>query len=243
LLQAVAEQFQSNLCGAPDPQPALVQEARRLIGQDAGTGKAADAAPPPALSPGEELAQRAIEQAKAEGTATRSALGAATLPQASEPAAPLVPFKVPNPPPSADAKQPGTVAKAGTDPRAAATPKAGSSSGDRVHVVYAGAAATAAAAKVKALPEAKAQPETAAAPAPNQKCRVWTASYGGQKSLIIRSVSDQVVNFTVLDVNATSEAREVQAFIAAYAKNGEIAGRYANQAQALDRAFELCPEG
>ncbi|MGL1297140.1 hypothetical protein ACSTKD_00195, partial [Vibrio parahaemolyticus] len=34
-----------------------------------------------------------------------------------------------------------------------------------------------------------------------QKCRVWTASYGGQKALIIRSVIDRVVNFTVLDVN------------------------------------------
>jgi hypothetical protein len=52
-----------------------------------------------------------------------------------------------------------------------------------------------------------------------------------------------VVNFTVLDVNVGSETREAEAFIAAYAKNGRIAGEYANQAQALDKAFELCPEG
>jgi hypothetical protein len=250
MLQAVAEQFQSSLCGAADPQPALVQEARRLIGRDAGTGKAADAAlpAPPALSPGEELAQRAMEQAKAEGTATRSA---ASLPQASEPAAQPVPFKVPNPPPAADAKQPGALAKAGADPKTAATPKAGSVPGDRVRAVYAGAAATAAAARVRALPETRAQPETrmqletaAVPPAASQKCRVWTASYGGQKSLIIRSVIDQVINFTVLDVNTASESREVEAFIGAYAKNGQIMdGRYANQAEALDRAFEFCPEG
>ena len=100
------------------------------------------------------------------------------------------------------------------------------------------ASAAAAAAKAKS-PVA----ETATPPAANQKCRVWTASYGGQKAMIIRSVIDQVVNFTVLDVNDGSEVREAQAFISAYAKNGKIAGEYPTQAQALDKAFELCPEG
>jgi hypothetical protein len=85
--------------------------------------------------------------------------------------------------------------------------------------------------------------DAATAPASGQKCRVWTASYGGQKAIIIRSVADQVVNFTVLDVNEGSEGREAQAFISAYAKNGKIAGEYPTQAQALDKAFELCPEG
>ena len=76
-----------------------------------------------------------------------------------------------------------------------------------------------------------------------QKCRVWTASYGGQKALIIRSVIDKVVNYTVLDVNEGAEKREADAFISAYAKDGAIAGEYGNQSQALDKAFELCPEG
>jgi hypothetical protein len=138
------------------------------------------------------------------------------------------------------------------------TPQGGSS-GERMRPIYAGAAAAAKAKAVpdtkalaeptalpttKALPEPTAQPQTAAAPsATHQKCRVWTASYGGQKSIIIRSVTDQVVNFTVLDVNAGAETREAEAFIAAYAKNGRVTGEYANQAQALDKAFELCPEG
>jgi hypothetical protein len=52
-----------------------------------------------------------------------------------------------------------------------------------------------------------------------------------------------VVNFTVLDVNEGSEVREAEAFISAYAKNGKVAGEYPTQAQALDKAFELCPEG
>jgi hypothetical protein len=121
--------------------------------------------------------------------------------------------------------------------KAASAPKAGAgdnSGGTRV--ALAGTAATAA-------PKTKTLPDTAVPPAANQKCRVWTASYGGQKSIIIRSVADQVVNFTVLDVNSGQETREAEAFIAAYAKNGKIAGEYANQAQALDKAFELCPEG
>ncbi|MDX2201730.1 MAG: glucosaminidase domain-containing protein [Hyphomicrobiaceae bacterium] len=84
---------------------------------------------------------------------------------------------------------------------------------------------------------------TAAVVPPGQKCRVWTASYGGQKALIIRSVIDRVVNFTVLDVNEGAEKREADAFIAAYAKNGTVAGEFASQTNALDKAFELCPEG
>jgi len=35
-------------------------------------------------------------------------------------------------------------------------------------------------------------------PAAGQKCRVWTASYGGQKAMIIRSLVDKVVNYTVM---------------------------------------------
>jgi hypothetical protein len=85
--------------------------------------------------------------------------------------------------------------------------------------------------------------EVAPAAAAGQKCRVWTASYGGQKALIIRSIVDKVVNYTVLDVNEGAEKREADAFIAAYAKEGAIAGEYPSQAQALDKAFELCPEG
>ncbi len=89
-----------------------------------------------------------------------------------------------------------------------------------------------------------AKPLVEAAPPPaGQKCRVWTASYGGQKSLIFRSVIDKVVNYTVLDVNEGAEKREADAYIAAYAKGGEQVGEYANPSQALDKAFELCPDG
>ena len=83
----------------------------------------------------------------------------------------------------------------------------------------------------------------APAPAVAQKCRVWTASYGGQRSVIVKSIIDSVANFTVLDVNEGQESREAEAFISAYAKGGSVAGEFANQNKALEKAFELCPEG
>ena len=61
--------------------------------------------------------------------------------------------------------------------------------------------------------------------------------------MIVRSIIDGVINFTVLDVNDGQETREAEAFIAAYAKGGSIAGEFPAQGAALDKAFELCPEG
>lgn len=104
----------------------------------------------------------------------------------------------------------------------------GASPGDRASAVKTVSAATGAA--------------SAAAPAASN-CRVWTASYGGQKAIIIKSVSDDFVNYTVLDVNEGAEKRETDAYIAAYAKGGQAVGEFSNQTSALDRAFELCPEG
>ena len=75
------------------------------------------------------------------------------------------------------------------------------------------------------------------------KCRVWQASYGGQKAIIIRSKSEGFVNYTVLDVNEGAEKREAEAYIQAYAKGGESLAEFSTQILALDKAFDLCPEG
>jgi hypothetical protein len=265
MIQQIEDHFQSTLCRAPDPRPELVREARALVlggaskvaeaskaDQHAGTaGKVAEKTPPSVRPSGEELAKRAIAQAKEDGTDKRSSLG---VKPASEPDTPTasVPYKVAGAPPSG-ADQAGSV-KATTPPLAdtkidakadtKSSPLAGKSSADKAadkstgsRVALAGAGTAGIGAKAK-IPT-----DTALPPSANQRCRVWTASYGGQKALIIRSVSDQVVNFTVLDVNDGSETREAEAFIAAYAKNGKIAGEFASQSQALDKAFELCPEG
>ena len=83
------------------------------------------------------------------------------------------------------------------------------------------------------------QPSSAVA----SKCRVWQASYGGQRAIIIRSKSDGYINYTVLDVNEGTEKREAEAYIQAYARGGEPVGEFSTQNLALDKAFDLCPEG
>ncbi len=75
------------------------------------------------------------------------------------------------------------------------------------------------------------------------KCKVFTASYGGQKAVIIKANGDGQTNYTVLDVTDTNEKREVDAYIAAYAKGGEKLASFPSQNKALLKAFELCPEG
>lgn len=74
-------------------------------------------------------------------------------------------------------------------------------------------------------------------------CKVWTASYGGQHAFIIKAKADDTVNYTVLDVHKGSEKRELDAYIAAYAKGGEKVGEFSSQTKALSKAFELCPVG
>jgi hypothetical protein len=81
------------------------------------------------------------------------------------------------------------------------------------------------------------------ASANSQKCKVFTASYGGQKAVIIKAPGGDTVNYTVLDVTDANEKREIDAYIQAYAKGGERIGSFPTQTKALHKAFELCPEG
>jgi hypothetical protein len=97
--------------------------------------------------------------------------------------------------------------------------------------------------RIQEPPPVAPQQSTAPAATAPQKCRVYTASYGGQRAVIVKAVIDQVANYTVLDVNEGQETREAEAFITAYAKGGSVAGQFATQDKALEKAFELCPEG
>jgi len=83
----------------------------------------------------------------------------------------------------------------------------------------------------------------AAVPTSKMKCNVFTASYGGQKAVIIKAVGKHQINYTVLDINEGNETSETEAYIAAYAKGGTTVGKFPSQTQALDKAFQLCPEG
>lgn len=224
-IQSVAERFQGDHCGKPDPAPELVAQAR---GGKATAVASADAKNE-TRSIGADLARQALERARAEGGATRSSLGA------------------------------GLIAKAAAQPEAAATqPAAASSTSARPAVTLlnpskteedakpekpatvqtASAATTSRAGAATAAPLAAAEK---AAPESSQ-CRVWTASYGGAKAIIIKSSADKTTNYTVLDVNEGAEKREAQAYIEAYAKGGQVVGEFASPTAALDKAFDLCPE-
>lgn len=61
--------------------------------------------------------------------------------------------------------------------------------------------------------------------------------------MIIKASANSQDNYTVLDVNEGTEQREADAYIAAYAKGGQKVGDFTSPTQALDKAFELCPEG
>jgi hypothetical protein len=249
MLEAVAERFEE-FCGKPDPRPELVAEAR---GQRDGRLAEAVADERPS---GSELARRAIVDSKAQDN--RFGLGAQAAPKAT------VPFKMLNSPDVADAndKQLADTARGEVRTEPLAKPKETAKAKDLTAAIKAKSAATSLApasivtsstnstAKATSLPEKSQRMASAAGSAKQletlaagQKCRVWTASYGGQKAMIIRSMVDKVVNYTVLDVNDGSEQREADAFIAAYAKDGKITGQFTTQSQALDKAFELCPEG
>jgi hypothetical protein len=234
MFEAVAERFEE-VCALPDPRPELVAEAR---GQTRGASAPLDhhaSSVADERPTGVDLARRAIDEGKSEQNERRSALGVKALDAA---AATFVPFRVLNGAPAAEDQAalanntaPPRTAKAGDrDPQGGAQAP-GARTGEAQGARVAGAGPSA---------RALAQPQH---PAVGQKCRVWTASYGGQKAILIQSTVDKVVNYTVLDVNEGQEAREARAFIEAYAKEGSIAGEFATQSQALDKAFELCPEG
>jgi hypothetical protein len=246
MIAGIAERFEA-FCAKPDPRPEL-QEA--LARKETRMADAKPAESKPERSAGAELAQRAIAAGKVESAEQRSALGLQPASAAAATSA-TTPFRLLNAPGAETIKEAAQVAaddggsaKLERGDRAAnamvaPTAKVAAQSGkvEKAGSADKGLQTASTAAAAKSL--AGSAPAAAAA----QKCRVWTASYGGQKAMIIKSQGDKVVNYTVLDVNEGSESREAEAFISAYAKNGAIAGQFGSQAQALEKAFELCPEG
>jgi hypothetical protein len=232
MLEAIAERFE-DFCARPDPHPHLVQEARSYKAR----GEIRTAELTPNRPSGADLARRAVDDGKSQVNDQRSGLGGQEMAGKGS----SITFRLLNPAAPEQGASPQTTASLPAQSLASAMD----------------AAASAREPDAKAKSQAKAQTgqpqfqvasaggaaKLLAPQAPVQKCRVWTASYGGQKALIIRSMVDKVVNYTVLDVNEGAEKREAEAFISAYAKEGVIAGEFGSQAQALDKAFELCPEG
>jgi len=243
-----AEAFFNGACKQTDPRPELVEEARS--GRAAPASKTAAATTTAVTaerrSQGNELVRKAVERARDEGDATRTSLGARTVaaavPSSNETApAPAVTVlnqsSAPELPVGADAEPPARINSAAQPeaggPAAKAPPSKSTGAASSKNITLAAAAA---------LPRPPAsEPSQPAAQA--GKCRVFTASYGGQKSVIISASAEQFTNFTVLDVNEGQESREIEAYVSAYAKGGQKIVEFSNSNAALDRAFQLCPEG
>jgi Mannosyl-glycoprotein endo-beta-N-acetylglucosaminidase len=212
-LESIADKFADDLCKKADPHPEMLAQAR---GENR---KVAEKVERPAEKvSGATLARKAIADGKAEKNETASGLGATQAAKAATPGLRIINAPDATPEPTVEKKSAAVL-----PPRANSQPE-------------------------KAIVQPTAAPGLTAKPiAPPasgvQKCRVWTASYGGQKAMIIKAIIDGVLNYTVLDVNEGQEAREADAFIAAYAKGGAVAGEFQTQTNALDKAFELCPEG
>lgn len=254
-IAAVADRFFGGACKAPDPAseladvatggaagPAKAEAAAKKVPEDAATtaqdeaktvvftetGKAEKAAPA-AQTTGKDAAQKAASGKtgqSAAGATDGSALGSA---EAIATATTAGKVKVLNPRATESAEDAAAKTEAGGDAK---------TSFETASIAGAAKAAGAAAKSDAAAPSAGA----AGGDRKQQKCRVWTASYGGAKAVIIRAVAEKIVNYTVLDVNEGAEKREAEAYIVAYAKGGETVGEFPNQSQALDKAFQLCPE-
>lgn len=214
-IETHAQKFYADFCRKADPHPEMVAEARGEM----PTKKVADDSS--MKGRGREFANRAIVEGKAESNNKQAGLGMAkTANDREQPRADTAPsYSVLNAPKTDVAGRPEKTALRIEKPE-----------------------------KAEKADKPERNPPAAAAPSKSpsiagSKCRVFTASYGGQKAVIIKAHAEGALNYTVLDVNEGAERREADAYISAYAKGGAIAGEFSSQMQALDKAFELCPEG
>jgi hypothetical protein len=80
-----------------------------------------------------------------------------------------------------------------------------------------------------------------APPAGPEGCKVWTASYGKGKSILIRAPVGGETHYTALQVLDGFEKNLTDSFIRSHALGGEAIGEFDNREAALTHAFELCP--
>jgi hypothetical protein len=237
-IENVSEAFFDGPCKADDPKPDMMA----LVKPEVESNYKVAAADPvdegsnasPAKVSGVELARKAAEDARANGSYVRSSLGAGML-------AAMTPQ---------DAAAGTQTSAGGAKVQPAVTilnaPKVETASEPSAVIVENAPAKVQTAALASSLGAGAKSAVTVAPPAHVASpagCKVWTASYGGTRAVIIKASADSQDNYTVLDVNEGTEQREADAYIAAYAKGGKKVGEFSNPTQALDKAFELCPEG
>lgn len=264
-VSTITDGFYSSYCGGADPEQGISQEASNdapkaevkttVAALDAPAADETPVSEPAAKISGADIAKRNIEEERKQG-GTLKGLGAGMLGNvqgAGDQGAGDTPGKQ-----QAEDSPPVTLLNAKQDSEPAATAPAASDSKQATSKPDKKSKAkqdTKTAAKTTPAPDAGkgANVQTASInsaatqlkipPSKGSKCKVFTASYGGQRAVIIKASNDGQTNYTVLDVTDANEKREVDAYIAAYAKGGEKVGAFANQTKALTKAFELCPEG
>ena len=83
-------------------------------------------------------------------------------------------------------------------------------------------------------------PAELVAPAANTACRVLSASYGGTKTLLVKSSANGVLQLTALTVIDGFEKTLFETYAKASAPNAEIVGEYASKDAALAEARANC---
>jgi hypothetical protein len=77
--------------------------------------------------------------------------------------------------------------------------------------------------------------------AETRTCSVGTATYGGAKTVLIRTESERELRYTALSVLDGFEKSMTETFIRTRAGGGEQIGEFSTREAALARAHELCP--
>ena len=86
-------------------------------------------------------------------------------------------------------------------------------------------------------------PAISVTPAANGACKVLSASYGGNKTLLVKSTSGGVMQLTALTVIDGFEKTLFETYAKASAPNAEIVGEYASKDEALAEARANCEGG
>lgn len=73
------------------------------------------------------------------------------------------------------------------------------------------------------------------------RCEIVTASYGGERTLLIRSEGGDAIRYTALTVVEGFEDSMASNYIRAHAPKGMAVGRFDTRDAALEKARELCP--
>lgn len=81
------------------------------------------------------------------------------------------------------------------------------------------------------------------APRSKPPCRVFTASYGGTRNILVRHREGGTDHYTAVQVLEGKERPLANAFIESHARGGELLGEFDNRDAALSSAFSMCPDG